>query len=89
MPSHPADDDSTVEDPSRPFEQWLDDYMNSTATVDALGELGAKCRDAADQMVSDLLAAGGGSVTPARLTRLLGFMIFDSYRLNGWEEYES
>jgi hypothetical protein len=89
MPSHSADDDSTVEDPSRPFEQWLGHYMNSTATVDALGELGAKCRDAADQIVNELLAAGGGSTTHARLTRSLGFMIFDSYRLNGWEEYES
>jgi hypothetical protein len=42
MPSKPADDGWTVEiRPSRPFEQWLDDYMNSTAAVDALGDLGS------------------------------------------------
>lgn len=60
MSSKPSDDDWSTEDPSRPFEQWLDDYTNSTATVDALGELGAKCRDAADRMVSELLATGKG-----------------------------
>jgi hypothetical protein len=34
-----TDDDWTVEEPSRPFEQWLDDYMNTTAAVDAVGDL--------------------------------------------------
>jgi hypothetical protein len=35
-----TDDDWTVEEPSRPFEQWLDDHRNATAAIDAVGELG-------------------------------------------------
>jgi len=76
------------EDPKRPVEQWLDNYLNSRATVDALGELGAKCRDAADRLVSELLANADDRVVRASFTRSLSFMIFDSYRLDGWDEYE-
>jgi hypothetical protein len=89
MSTETADDDWTVEEPSRPFEQWLDDYMNSTATVDALGQLGAQCRDAADRLVSELLAHHRDTAERARFTRTLGFLIYDSYRLDGWGESES
>ncbi|GAA1593033.1 hypothetical protein [Actinoplanes couchii] len=88
MTSVSADEDWTEEEPSRPFEPWLDDYMNSTATVDALGALGSRCRDAADRLVSELLADPNDPAARSRFTRTLGFLIFDSYRLDGWEEYE-
>ncbi|GAA0905865.1 hypothetical protein [Virgisporangium aurantiacum] len=88
MPDDTEDRDWTVEEPGRPFEQWLDDYADSTATVDALGQLGAQCRDAADRLVGELLASAGNPAVRARLTRTLGFMIYDSYRLDGWDEYE-
>jgi hypothetical protein len=82
-------DDDTAEDPSRPFERWFDWYINSTATVEALGPLGAKCRDTAEQLVSQLLADADDPSVRARFTRSIGFMIFDSYRLNGWDEHET
>jgi hypothetical protein len=83
-----SDDDDLQEDPLRPFESWLHDYMNDSATVDALGPLGAKCRDAADELVTELLANADEPAARARFTRSLGFMILDSYLQNGWETYE-
>jgi hypothetical protein len=41
-----SEDDRNIEAPSRPFEQWLDHYITSTAMVGTLDELGDKCRDA-------------------------------------------
>jgi hypothetical protein len=46
-------DDELGEDPARPFERSLHDYLNDFATVDALG---AKCRDAAHQLVSEVIS---------------------------------
>jgi hypothetical protein len=39
--------------------------------------------------VTQLLTAAGDPSARARITRSLGFMIFDSYRLNGWDEHET
>ena len=88
MRSTPDDHDWSVEEPTRPFEQWLDNYVNSTAMVEALGDLGIMCRDAADRLVTELLARSGDPAARAHFTRALSFMILDSYRLDGWEEYE-
>lgn len=83
-----VDQGDVVEDPARPFEQWLDDFVNDDATVDALGELGVKCRDAADRLVDELIANPSDRAARTRFTRSLGFFILDSYLRDGWERYE-
>src|SRR5690606_5289023 len=82
-----VDEGEVREDADRPFEQWLDDYLSEDITADPIGELGAKCRDAADRLVSELLRNPSARAR-ARFTRSLAFFIYDSYICDNWEAYE-
>ena len=75
------------EDPARPFGPWLEKYLNSDATVVPLGEIGMKCRDEADRMVTEFLT--NPDKVRAQFTRSLSFLLLDAYRLNGWHEYDT
>jgi hypothetical protein len=75
------------EDPTRPFRPWLEEYLNSDATVVPLGELGLKCREEADRLVTRLLS--DPEKERAQFTRSLSFLLLDAYRLNGWYEYDT
>lgn len=74
------------EDPDRPFDTWLEAYLDLTLEVSALGELGTKCREAAGGLVDELI--GDQQVSKAarlKAVRVLTWALHDSYHHDGWE----
>jgi hypothetical protein len=83
------DESVPEEDPERPFDSWWENYRTTYFEIQALGPLGAKCRDAAGDLIDEFSA--GVDVPRAartRFARILTCLIYDSYLSGDWDYEE-
>lgn len=74
------------EDPERPFELWWENYRNTNWKTAALGTLGAKARDAAAELLDEVLRGRSISREDKRTyVRLLTWLIYDAYLADQWD----
>jgi hypothetical protein len=88
MTTRPSDS-PPQEDPGRPFETWWESYRDPSFEIAALGPLGAKCREAAGDLIDEIV---GGAPIPApakrSAARILTCLIYDSYHSDVWNYEE-
>jgi hypothetical protein len=82
--------DEPEEEPGRSFEPWWANYRDPYFQIQARGPLVAKCRDAAADLVEELLVAKGApSASRADVVRVLTCLILDGYLLDRWDYEEA
>lgn len=90
MPAAKPTLEPSDEQPGRLFETWWENYVDPNFEIAALGPLGAKARDAAGDLIDQLLDSGSvASRTRRDVARILTCLIIDAYEADRWEYQES